>query len=297
MKLHCSQTKQLASLACVAALTLAAGNLRADVLYNDTVDADLSNDYQNPTAVALPFGTNSVIVRSSVDGLGNLDLDFLKITLPAGSGLANIILGDHTGDSGTSFMGLQEGSAFTFDPDPNTGDPFLCLELCLGWTHFGPNEDFNGLGIGDDLMVGADDSTGLDNSVDPGFTPPLTAPEYTFWLQENSSNATYRLDFVVRPFGDYNGDGAINSADYTEWRNTLNGSVTQPHQGADGNGDTQITNADYLIWKNNYGLANPFSGVLGSGTGGVAVPEPSTCVLLLVGLVIGACGTRRRVPA
>jgi hypothetical protein len=190
---------QMAKFLCAVITAAATSVAQADVIYNDTIDGDLSNDYLNPTSVSLTAGTSSVIVHSSIDELGNLDLDFLHIALPAGGALEHIILASHTGDSGTSFMGLQSGAAFTFDPDQNTGDPFLCLDLCLGWAHFGPNEAFNGLGIGGDLMVGADEFTGLDDSVPPGFDPPLTDPDYTFWLQENSSNATYQLDFVVSP--------------------------------------------------------------------------------------------------
>jgi hypothetical protein len=268
----------------VAALAIAAASARADVVYNDTVDPDLSNDYSNPTALTLPFGTSSLIFKSSLDEMTSiLDIDFLQINLPNGGSLAHLYLISDEGTSGTSFLALQAGPAFTFDPlGDNGNDAYKCAPpeaLCLGYSHFGTNEAFNGMGIGGDLLVGADEFSGLDDSIEPGHMPvPLTGPQYTFWFQENTGEATFQLDFVVPPSkGDYNHDQTTNAADYTVWRNSLNLSVVAG-SGADGNGDGEITPADYTIWKTNYGTD------LSLGSGSV-VPEPSTCVLLLIGLL------------
>lgn len=88
--------------------------------------------------------------------------------------------------------------------------------------------------------------------------------------------------------GDYNGDGSVDAADYTVFRDTLGDSVT-PGEGADGNGNGVIDGTaagagnDYQIWADNYGAAAP------SGT---AVPEPSA---LAAGLIAaGAFGLGRR---
>jgi hypothetical protein len=63
----------------------------------------------------------------------------------------------------------------------------------LGWAHFGPNEEANGAAVGADLFNTMAANTG------GGFTPPLTGTSYTFWVQDNSSDANYRFDFVVAP--------------------------------------------------------------------------------------------------
>ena len=55
---------------------------------------------------------------------------------------------------------------------------------------------------------------------------------------------------VVTAPGDYNGDGIVNAADYTIWRQTL-GSTTDLR--ADGNGDLVIDAGDYNIWSSNFG--------------------------------------------
>jgi len=53
-------------------------------------------------------------------------------------------------------------------------------------------------------------------------------------------------DLRVTLLGDYNGDGSVNVADYTVWRNT-EGSVDDLR--ADGNGDGTVDQADYDLWK------------------------------------------------
>jgi hypothetical protein len=55
-------------------------------------------------------------------------------------------------------------------------------------------------------------------------------------------------------YGDYNRDHAINAADYTLWRNSLNTSVPA-FSGADGDGDGFIDRDDFALWKANFGAS------------------------------------------
>ena len=67
--------------------------------------------------------------------------------------------------------------------------------------------------------------------------------------------------------GDFDGDGLVNGADYTAWRNTY-GQPVAPWTGADGNGDGVVNNTDYVLWRKQMSIA-------GTGVGsGAAVPEP-----------------------
>ncbi|TWT78104.1 hypothetical protein Pla123a_08930 [Posidoniimonas polymericola] len=81
--------------------------------------------------------------------------------------------------------------------------------------------------------------------------------------------------------GDYNLDGRVDAADYTEWRS----SVGTANLFADGNGDGVVNQGDYDLWRASYGgsyhqpLAGPTS-----------APEPAAATLLL----LGACGMVRR---
>jgi mannan endo-1,4-beta-mannosidase len=76
--------------------------------------------------------------------------------------------------------------------------------------------------------------------------------------------------------GDYNGDGAVNTADYTVWRNSLG--ETGNGLAADGNGDGKIDAGDYVVWKLYFGES--------TGGGAQAVPEPGTGSLMLIALLL-----------
>jgi hypothetical protein len=86
--------------------------------------------------------------------------------------------------------------------------------------------------------------------------------------------------------GDYNGDGFVNLADYTVWRDTL-GSTTD--LAADGNNNGSIEAGDYNLWKSNFGSS---SGSL-AAVSSAQVPEPSTVVLLTLLATVGFVARRR----
>ncbi|MCG8510412.1 MAG: hypothetical protein MI741_14400, partial [Rhodospirillales bacterium] len=73
--------------------------------------------------------------------------------------------------------------------------------------------------------------------------------------------------------GDYNGDGAVDSADYTIWRDTL-GSTT--YLRADGNNNGSVDLGDYTLWRNNFGAQL-------SSVSTAVVPEPASVGVLLIG--------------
>ncbi len=76
--------------------------------------------------------------------------------------------------------------------------------------------------------------------------------------------------------GDYNGDGIVDAADYTVWRDTLGDNVTLG-TGADGDGDGTIGAGDYLAWKQNFGATS--SGALAQTA---TVPEPAAAMLFTI---------------
>jgi hypothetical protein len=95
--------------------------------------------------------------------------------------------------------------------------------------------------------------------------------------------------------GDYNGNGAVDAADYVVWRknNGLMSGAT-PAQG-DGTGDGKVTVEDYNFWRSNFGSGAGTGTALSAGAAVQAVPEPPSLVLsVLAGLaVIGVFIARR----
>jgi hypothetical protein len=85
--------------------------------------------------------------------------------------------------------------------------------------------------------------------------------------------------------GDFNGDGTVDAADYSTWRNHL-GDSTEANINFAGNGGG-VTTADYEIWKTVYGAtASGGGGLAGSDSG--AVPEPGTGALLMLAVGVAA---------
>jgi hypothetical protein len=89
--------------------------------------------------------------------------------------------------------------------------------------------------------------------------------------------------------GDGNGDGHIDGLDYLIWAGFYGDDPAQDPPGApangDFNGDNVVSGLDYLVWAGNFGMGPNDS---------LAVPEPSTCVLAVVGLFGLGLGVRRR---
>ncbi|TWT40688.1 hypothetical protein [Botrimarina hoheduenensis] len=106
--------------------------------------------------------------------------------------------------------------------------------------------------------------------------------------------------------GDYNNDGLVDAADYTLWRDNLGAAPpAEPYVRGDainltgersinfaGDGMNGVTQDDYLVWANGYGAA--------PASAGVAVPEPASGLLLLVGFASASlrrAGVARRFEA
>ncbi|MGL4513666.1 MAG: hypothetical protein ACRCT8_11305 [Lacipirellulaceae bacterium] len=92
---------------------------------------------------------------------------------------------------------------------------------------------------------------------------------------------TLTLGPPVTLTGDYNGDGAVNAADYTSWRDTLG--QTGAGLAADGDGDGVVGPGDYTVWANRYGAA----------AASHSIPEPGAGVLVGAGATL--LSRRRRV--
>jgi PEP-CTERM motif len=170
-----------------AALLLAAATGVQAFSYDEAVDGDLSGNRLEPTWLTAVAGSN-LMSMSSTTG----DRDYVGFTVPAGLQLSSIFHVRYESADDFSFMGLQAGAVFT---EPPTGTDASQL---LGYYVFGAASA--GTEIIDDL--GNSDVQPPPPPTRPpaqGFTPPLPAGPYTFWIQQTGAVAHYTFDFVLTP--------------------------------------------------------------------------------------------------
>jgi hypothetical protein len=132
----------------------------------------------------------------------------------------------------------------------------------------------------------------------PGATPGIVGGSATVYTSIGTSTTvgtlagvsganfiSHGLRIVGGIGGDYNGNGIVDAADYSVWRDHKDQSFQLQNEGPDTPGE--VTIEDYNYWKTNFGLGGPGvgGGSAGGGTiggpGTVAVPEPGALTLLL----------------
>jgi hypothetical protein len=120
---------------------------------------------------------------------------------------------------------------------------------------------------------------------------PIDWLEFTFFNTATAPGVD--ADFFIRSIeiigpapegvpGDYNDNGAVDAADYVAWRNggPLQNEVAGVTPG-------QVTADDYAAWRARFGNTSPAAA--GLAAQGVAVPEPSTFLYLVVVAAGVAC--------
>jgi hypothetical protein len=152
---------------------------RSVVVWDESTQGDLSGSRNAPTTLTLNLGSNDLFATTQAG-----DLEYITFAVPAGNLLSGLFLRDYGGPDGTAFIGVQAGT--TFSVDSGTAQP---ADL-LGYTHFGPVPG----NVGSDLLPLMGSGPGAE-----GFTSPLPADSYTFWLQQLGQPASYQLDFVMTP--------------------------------------------------------------------------------------------------
>lgn len=154
----------------------------ADVLYNESISGDLSDNNLAPTSLGpVIVGINDVIGSTvSVP----IDLDFWTIQIPSNHVLASIVLLDYQNNgSPPSFFALAAGNQI-----PVLNDPAVLLGATL--VGVGP-----GRSVGDDVLDDLAARTDIGGS--PQFSGPLGAGTCTFWYQETNGDTNWAFSFNV----------------------------------------------------------------------------------------------------
>ncbi|HMM76330.1 MAG TPA: hypothetical protein PJ986_11520 [Gammaproteobacteria bacterium] len=168
---------------CIALAMLAMHiTANAAVVYREADDGELSSNGLAPTAIAIGAGSNQIFGRMGGGG-GGADRDYFVVTVPTDMRLTALNLLGETRVIGVSFIGMQAGSQLTVNPLAGSANGLL------GWYHYGASD------IGTDILPAIGRGFGAS-----GFTPPLSAGSYAFWLQETGTGSvTYGLDLQVQP--------------------------------------------------------------------------------------------------
>jgi hypothetical protein len=158
--------------------------LHAGTVYNEAVGGDFSNSGLSPTTVTVAVGSNQIFGTTGRDANG-MDRDYFTITVPVGLQVTSLmeLAGTSVGGS-VSFIGMQAGSQVTVPT--NAAD----ATGLLGWNHYG------GASQDTDLLAGMS----IPAQGSSGFTRPLSAGNYSFWIQDfNTGRFSYGFDLVLAP--------------------------------------------------------------------------------------------------
>jgi hypothetical protein len=226
------------------------------------------------------------------------------------------------------YIGTKFENDLVLRVNPNTGQAFIKNDSLVtlkldGYSILSSTGDLNGTGF---TGLGAGWQTSSPTTVNAiaqtnltGFT--TLAPGQQLAIGDISSTnflsdaakAGLSLQYILaegltstQAGGDYNGNGVVDTADYTIWRNNLGQNITLTNENPAAATPGVVDQEDYDFWKSQFGtVGGPlpetnfrlasivFDATAGSGSlTGTSVPEPSTCLLLLIGAA--AVGRGRR---
>ncbi len=123
----------------------------------------------------------------------------------------------------------------------------------------------------------------LRNPVQLGLTP-VQLQQLVAFLNTLTDDVFLTSDLFSNPFetlpGDYDGNGAVEAADYEVWKANFGDTSLLV---ADGNGDQIVDAADYVIWRNNLGRTwQSLTGAAAVDSLARAAPEPSAISLAAI---------------
>jgi T5SS/PEP-CTERM-associated repeat protein len=210
-------------------------------LFVDTFDGNLTN---NGGTLAARVGSNSMLVTGEYLQLEDGTLS-IEIAGDAASNQYDLLI---VGNS--AFLGgtLEVELAGSFAPSP--GDVYAVVDALS----FGAGS-FDNVANGERLF----DASGRGSFlVNYGVGSPFDPSQVVL------------SDFRPALSADFDGDGDVDGADLTEWRNDFG-----PTAGSDADGDGDSDGADFLAWQQQVGSGLPLTPASRGALAPAAIPEPA----------------------
>jgi hypothetical protein len=174
---------RLARFSALCPLVLASLTYADVVAWDETTSGDISSNRLDPTRVGLVAGVNVIRGAMGPTAVPDVhDLDYITVTVPEGHRLEALVLREARVGGAFSFVGMQAGPVVTMLPDTQSFPTPL-----LGWAHFGSSD------VGLDLSPVMGAAPGAE-----GFTGPLPAGHYAFWIMELRTDEPYPYAFAFQ---------------------------------------------------------------------------------------------------
>lgn len=241
--------------------------------------------------IFLAYDTDDTANYTISDGkfsVGNLWFRFGVGTMTQTGGLVEatqLVLGESGGPSSQATYALQSGTmnvsgVANIGKAPGAGDPLANSHGTMLVS--GGTATFGGLLFGVDatdfISISGDGLLRVlrSNYSEADALADIAAGNITgtnLWVS-TVDLAGLAYTQINLPDGDYNGDGVVDAADYTVWRDTLG---SESDLRADGNHNLVIDQGDYDTWKVSFA-----SGMSRASAAQTAVPEPPSIVPMAV---------------
>ena len=238
----------------------------AAIVYDESVDGELSGVLASATPIATSVGSNHV---SGVVGGATFNSpvgrDIFTLEVQSGQQLAAVILQTYDSAEDQSFFAVEAGTALT----SVTSAASLLGSALIG--------DETGAEQGDDVL----DDLGNAFFGGAGFSSSLGPGSYTFWFQDTSlPDVNYTFDFQIErevdATADADGDGDVDGNDFLVWQRGLglSGAGIGP---ADGNfnNDSTVDLQDLNVWIDTYEDTQ-------ASFASTTIPNPTTAILALL---------------
>ncbi|QDU88837.1 hypothetical protein Pla175_22210 [Pirellulimonas nuda] len=181
-------------------------------------------------------------------------------------------------------LSLSAGAVARLDVGDNSLSDKIVIDESLSLAGGGVEISY----VGADGLAAGDAFDLLDFASASGTLGSLTLPLLNGGLMWRTGELLTSGVISVAIAGDYNGDGRVDAADYTVWRDQRGATLLTS---ADGNGDGQVDELDLTVWKLQFGQSAASAAARAASA---AVPEPATAVILLAALAACVAPRRRR---